>query len=201
VQIMAGLALALIPLFLLLADVRADRLTANPVQELEQQTGKAAYLLLLLSLAVTPAMRLLQALRLLPGTVGREALGPLRRLLGWAALSWAVAHFLVFLGLDYGFDPRLLWGAIAEKRFALVGLAALLLLLLRAFLPRWRRRRERGVRQARPHWAVRVATPLAAALVALHYLWAVKTVTGKEVAYAVATALLLGAWALNSRSR
>jgi DMSO/TMAO reductase YedYZ heme-binding membrane subunit len=42
--------------------------------------------------------------------------------------------------------------------------------------------------------AVAVLTPVAAALAALHYLWAVKTITAKETGYALVTAVLLGMW-------
>lgn len=189
-QVLIGLVVALVPLFLLAADVAADRLTANPVQEIEQQTGKAAYLLLLLSLAVTPLVRLLQAVRLLGPSWGADAFAPLRRVLGWAALIWALGHFLVFVGLDYAFDPGLIWGAVADKRFALVGLSALLLLVGRAVLQEVRFGRSGAVLLG-----VSSLTPLAAALVTLHYLWAVKVITAKEIAYGLVTAVILAVWA------
>ena len=186
-----ALALALAPLVLLLLDVSAGRLTANPIQEVEQQTGKAAFLLLLLGLAVTPALLLARRLRLVPVAWSPRAASPFRRVLGWGALAWAVVHFLVFVGLDYAFSPSLLWSAIAEKRFALVGLAALLLLVARAVLPLARR----GAGGPRPGAAEALLVPVAAALAGLHYLWAVKVITTKELGYALVTGFLLAAWA------
>jgi methionine sulfoxide reductase heme-binding subunit len=191
----AGLAIALVPLVLLGLDILAGRLTANPVQEIEQQTGKAAYVLLLLSLAVTPGARLLGVTGLLGaegllGAGGPAGFAPLRRVLGWSALVWALVHLLVFIGLDYGFDGALIWGAVADKRFALVGMAALALLVLRAAAG-WRAG-SAGLGDL----AISALPPLAAALATLHYLWAVKVITGKEIAYALVTVLLLATWAV-----
>ncbi len=52
-----------------------------------------------------------------------------RRALGLYAFFYASLHFLIFVGVDYGFDPELLKEAIFEKRFALVGFSAFLILL------------------------------------------------------------------------
>jgi methionine sulfoxide reductase heme-binding subunit len=197
----AGLAIALVPLLLLGMDVVAGRLGANPVQEIQQQTGKAAYVLLLLSLAVTPAVRLLRVVGAFRAAGafgvgwGPAAFAPLRRVLGWGALIWALGHLLVFIGLDYGFAATLVWGAVADKRFALVGMAALALLAVRAGAG-WRASGTGRAGSTGPGGlALSALAPLAAALATLHYLWAVKVITGKEIAYALVAVLLLVAWA------
>lgn len=185
-----AVAVVAAPLALFLLDVSSNRLTANPVQEIEQQTGKAAYLLVLLSLAVTPLVRGAQLARLLPASWSARTLSRFRRIVGWGALGWALVHFGVFVGLDYGFSLGLIWSGVADKRFALVGLAALLPLLLRGLVPL---ARLGGDLRASLAWAALV--PAAAALATLHYLWAVKVVTTKELTYALVTAALLATWA------
>ncbi len=197
IQLVLALTLALAPLVLLLLNAAGDRLTANPIQELERQTGKAAYLLLLLSLGVTPVARVLRLARLTPRGWGPERLSPLRRVLGWAVLGWAGVHVLVFVGLDYAFDPSLLWDAVAEKRFALVGLAALVLLLARGVLPLALGRRDGGVGGGTGLRSLLAwLTPAAAVLVTIHYWWSVKAITTTEIGYALLTALVLGSWLL-----
>ena len=52
-----------------------------------------------------------------------------RRPLGLYAFMYALIHFLIFLGLDYGFDLGLIWADVAGKRFIFVGAIAFLILL------------------------------------------------------------------------
>ena len=105
---------SLTPLALLVWDAWQGQLTANPVQAVELRTGKPALVLLILSLACTPAAYL----------TGWAAIRPLRRTLGLYAFLYASLHALTFVGLDYGFDLTLLPEALFEKRFALAGVAA-----------------------------------------------------------------------------
>jgi len=110
---------ALLPLVWTVQNYFANQLTVNPIQELTFRTGRYALTLLLLSLAITP----------LNTFFGWRKLIPLRRMLGLYAFFYAALHFLIFIGLDYGFDWELLQDAIFEKRYALVGFSAFLILL------------------------------------------------------------------------
>ena len=110
---------ALIPLTLLVWDFSAGNLTANPIQAATLRTGKAAIVLLVLTLAVTPFYTVFRY---------KPAL-PLRRTLGLYTFLYVSIHFMIFVAVDYGFDLELLTGAIFEKRYALVGFAAGLILL------------------------------------------------------------------------
>jgi methionine sulfoxide reductase heme-binding subunit len=178
----AGHAGALIPLLLLAGDFYAGQLGADPVREITLRTGKAALVLLTLSLAVTP----------LKIWLGWTLLHPLRRILGLYAFLYVALHLLIFVYLDYGLNPRLLREALFEKPYALVGLAAFLILLpLAATSSRWAMRRM-GKRWTRLHrWVY-----LAAGLALLHYFLLVKNAYTQPLLFAlVIGALLLSRWA------
>jgi methionine sulfoxide reductase heme-binding subunit len=167
---------SLAPLALMLWDSARDQLGFNPIQELTTRTGKAALVLLVLSLAVTPLMWL-----------GAKRLFPLRRILGLYAFGYVALHLLVFSVLDYELDWTLIMEAIAEKRFILAGFASFLLLLPLALTStRWAMRRL-GKRWKPLHRLVYVAAPLAV----LHYIWLVKADTREPLLYGAILALLL----------
>lgn len=152
-------------------------LTINPIQEITFRTGKYALVLLLLSLACTPVYTLL----------GIKQVLPLRRPLGLYAFMYASLHFLIFTGLDYGFDLKLLYEAIFEKRYALVGFAAFLLLLPLAITSTrgWQKRLGKKWK-----WLHRLVY-LAGVLVIIHFVWLVKSDIREPLAYGLVLALLL----------
>ncbi len=171
-------AAALAPLAVILFLAWQGRLSANPIQDITLRTGQTALVLLVLSLSITP---LYTALAL-------KALLPLRRRLGLYAFFYATLHFLIFIGLDYGFDPELLKEAVLEKRYALVGFAAFLVLLPLALTSTKGWMRRLGKRWKALHRWVYVA----ALLVIVHYVWLVKSDIRTPLLYgAIVTALLL----------
>jgi len=94
------------------------KLGPNPIQILERRNGDIALVLLLLSLTFTP-------LRVVTGfTRGVKY----RRITGLYAFYYAAAHFLIYLGLDYGFDFTLVTQAILNTRYLWFGSASLLIL-------------------------------------------------------------------------
>lgn len=168
---------ALLPLAVLLVQAMTNDLTANPIQFITQRTGKTALVLLVLSLAVTPITRF-----------GWYPIKPLRRIFGLYAFMYATLHFLTFVGLDYAFDPLLLREAIFEKRYALVGLAAFLLLLPLAITSTRGWMRRLGRRWVHLHRLVYIAALLAV----VHYAWSVKADVRVPLAFgAVIMGLLL----------
>jgi sulfoxide reductase heme-binding subunit YedZ len=155
-----------------------DGLTVNPIQDLTFRTGKAALVLLVLSLACTPLNTLF----------GWRAAIKLRRPLGLYGFLYVVLHFFIFIGLDYGFDLGLIREAIFEKRYAVVGFTAFLILLPLAITSTkgWQRRLGKAWKTL--HKGVYLALPLAI----IHYVWLVKSDVREPVAYgAVVAALLL----------
>jgi sulfoxide reductase heme-binding subunit YedZ len=168
---------SLIPLALLLWDYFADNLTVNPIQDITFRTGKAALVLLVLSLACTP----------LNAVFGFKAALKVRRALGLYAFLYVCLHFLTFIGLDYGFDLGLIYEAIFEKRYALVGFAAFLILLPLAITSMQWWMKRLGKNWKRLHRLVYVAGLLAV----VHYVWLVKSDIREPLTYGAVVVLLL----------
>ncbi|RME49566.1 MAG: sulfoxide reductase heme-binding subunit YedZ [Caldilineae bacterium] len=172
---------ALTPLAILVWDYLHNDLTFNPIQEVTLRTGRYALTLLILSLAVTPIASL----------TGRRKLLPLRRLLGLYAFFYAALHFLIFVGLDYGFDPALLREAIFEKRYALVGFMAFVILMSLAATSSRAMMKRLGKNWKRLHRLVYAA----GLLVIIHFVWLVKSDVRRPLLYgAVLVAFLLLRW-------
>jgi len=168
---------SLIPLSLLLWDYFADNLTVNPIQDITFRTGKAALVLLVLSLACTP----------LNTVFGFKPALKVRRALGLYAFLYVCLHFLTFVGLDYGFDLGLIYEAIFEKRYALVGFAAFLILLSLAITSTQGWMKRLGKNWKRLHRLVYLAGLLAV----VHYVWLVKSDIREPLTYGAVVGLLL----------
>jgi sulfoxide reductase heme-binding subunit YedZ len=110
----------------------------------------------------------------------------LRRPLGLYAFMYAGLHFLIFVGLDYGFDLDLIGQAILNQRYVLVGFAAGLLLLLLAITSTRGWQKRLGKNWKRLH---RLAY-LAAILAIVHFMWLVKDIR-EPLRYGAVVALLL----------
>lgn len=168
---------SLTPLAVLIVDALRDNLTANPIQEITFRTGKTALVLLVLSLAATPANTVF----------GFHPALKVRRTLGLYAFFYVSLHFLTFVGLDYLFDPRLIYEAIFEKRYALVGFAAALTLLPLAVTSTKGWMRRLGKSWKRLHRLVY----LAAILASIHFLWLVKADIREPLVYSSIIVILL----------
>jgi len=155
-------------------------LGADPVETIALETGRWTLRLLLVTLAITPARRLL----------GWTRLAPHRRTFGLAAFGYATLHFLTFVGLDQGFALSAIVGEIAERRWITAGFAAFVLMIpLAATSTRGMARRLGGVRWRRLHRLVYAS----AALGVFHYGFAVKADTRLPLLYAAVLAALLAA--------
>jgi len=154
-------------------------LGANPITTITHLTGRAALILLLLTLATTPARAYL----------GVGAVSGARRPLGLYAFAFAVAHLLVFVAVDYGFDLDLIRAdGLAGKPYILVGAAALAVMVPLALTSNKMSMRRLGRRWKRLHKLVYVSAVLAA----VHYLWIGKVITPPATVAAFTVATLLG---------
>lgn len=153
---------AWLPFLTLLFDTATGRLSPNPIQDWTLRTGRAALLMLVLSLSVTPATwwRPLRGLK------------PWRRTWGLYAFAYAVLHVYILVGVDYTWRLDWLWADLGrDKPYAWYGAAAwLLLAVLAATSPR-RVVRALGARRWK---AVHRAVYGAALLAVVHQALAVK---------------------------
>ena len=142
-------------LFLLILDFFTDHLTANPIQAMEQRTGRHAITLLVLSLACTPLNTL----------IGWRELLKRRGALGLYAVSYATIHVLIFIDLDYGLAWSLILQTVLEKPYVIFGMLTFLLLIPLAVtsFDIWKSRLGRNWK--RLHQLVYFIAPLAV----LHY--------------------------------
>ena len=176
IQVAAHIA-ALIPLALLIWDFWQGNLGPDIIREATLRTGKAALILLVASLACTPIHIIFKF---------KPAL-KLRRPLGLYSFLYASIHFAIFIGVDYFFDLALIKDALLEKRYALAGLAAGIILLALALTSTigWQRRLKKNWK--RLHKLVYVAGLLGA----LHFIWLVKQGVVEPWIWAFVISLLL----------
>jgi methionine sulfoxide reductase heme-binding subunit len=141
-------------------DFLTGNISPNPIQELEQRTGRHAITLLVLSLACTP----------LNNIFGWRELIKRRRALGLYAFMYASIHVLIFLDLDYGLAWSLIIQTIFEKPYIIVGMTAFLLLIPLAFtsFDIWKMRLKKNWK--RLHQMIYLIAPL----VVLHFAWSKK---------------------------
>ncbi|HET9913998.1 MAG TPA: protein-methionine-sulfoxide reductase heme-binding subunit MsrQ [Anaerolineales bacterium] len=139
----------------LIIDAFTGNLTANPIQALEQRTGRHAITLLVLSLACTP----------LNSLFGWRELLKRRRTLGLYAFLYATLHVIIFVDLDYGLAWSLIIQNILEKQYIVFGALTFLLLIPLAFtsFDIWKKRL--GKNWKRLHQLVYFIAPIAV----LHY--------------------------------
>src|SRR5919109_4393962 len=144
----------------LIIDFFNHSLTANPIQALEQRTGRHAITLLVMALACTP----------LNNIFGWRELIKRRRALGLYAFLYATIHVIIFVDLDYGLAWSLIVQTIIEKPYIVVGVTAFLMLIPLAFtsFDIWKKRL--GKNWKRLHQMIYLIAPLAA----LHYAWGKK---------------------------
>ncbi|MBV6396055.1 MAG: Protein-methionine-sulfoxide reductase heme-binding subunit MsrQ [Anaerolineales bacterium] len=177
-------AAASFPLVRLVFEAFTGGLTANPIQHIEQRTGRAALTLLILALAVTPLNTLF----------GWSELIKRRRALGLYAFLYACVHVIIFLNLDYGLAWSLIVQTVFEKPYILLGAAAFLLLIPLAVtsFDVWKARL--GKRWKYLHMLLYFIVPIAT----LHYAWGKKGdffhfsgEVGRPWAYAIVFIMLM----------
>lgn len=134
--------------------------SVNPIQEMEQRTGRHAITLLVLSLSCTP----------LNNIFGWRELIKRRRTLGLYAFMYATIHVIIFIDIDYGLAWSLILRTVFDKPYVLVGATSFLLLIPLAItsFDIWKTRL--GKNWKRLHQLIYFIAPL----VFLHYAWGKK---------------------------
>jgi methionine sulfoxide reductase heme-binding subunit len=156
-------------------------LGADPVRKVLGIFGHSALNLLLITLSVTPLRHL----------TGNANILRLRRMLGVFAFSYALLHFLTYIGPFQGFS----WGAIVKdlvkRPYITVGFSALMLLVPLAITSTNAMMRRLKRRWQSLHRLIYVI----AILGVWHYWWQVKKDIREPLLYVVILAALLG-WRL-----
>ena len=170
-----------IPLAILLVQFLTNNLGFNPVNTILKQTGRYAVLFLILSLAITPLRKILKL----------NMIYRMRKPLGLFAALYAGLHFATYTIWDFQLDLNLIWQAMIDNLFILIGAVALLILIVLAGTSFKKVQKKMGKTWVWLHRTVY----LAAVLVILHYLLAIKgdllTLQGNYTQPLVAAGVLL----------
>ncbi|HYL11029.1 MAG TPA: protein-methionine-sulfoxide reductase heme-binding subunit MsrQ [Candidatus Acidoferrales bacterium] len=162
----------------------------NPIEYVTHETGDWILIFLTVTLAITPARKILR----LPELIR------FRRMVGLLAFFYAFLHFSTWIGLDKFFDLAEMLHDVRKRPFITAGFTGFVLLLPLALTSTrgWIRR----LGGKRWQWLHRLIYVSATAGV-VHYYWLVKSDVRKPVMYGTIIGLLLafraGAWFVNKR--
>ena len=170
----------------LLAFLRLQQdLGANPIEKITHATGDWILIFLCITLAITPARRIL----------GQPWLIKFRRMFGLFAFFYACLHFLTYIWLDQFFSWSSIVKDVAKRSFVTAGFTAFVLLIPLALTSTagWIRRLG-GKRWQQLHRLVYIS----AIAGVVHYYWLVKSDVRLPLMYGAIVALLLGFRALQA---
>jgi len=145
-------------------------LGANPIEYITHDTGDWILIFLVLTLAITPARKLL----------GLPDLIRFRKMLGLYAFFYACLHFCIYIVLDKFFDFSDIYADIVKRKYITVGFTGFVLLIpLAVTSTTGMIRRLGGKRWQKLHRLVYV-TAIAGFI---HYYWLVKSNVRKPLFY------------------
>jgi sulfoxide reductase heme-binding subunit YedZ len=170
---------SLIPTALLCWDGYHGQLGANPLEFITHTTGALTLIFLLLSLTVTPLLKIFQ----------QPWLIKFRRMVGLFAFFYGCLHLITYVWFDKSFAFSAIPHDVAKRPFIAFGMLSFFLMVPLAITSTNKMvRRLGGKRWSRLHKIVYVA----AIAGVLHFYLLVKADIRKPVAFAVALAMLLG---------
>jgi methionine sulfoxide reductase heme-binding subunit len=170
--------LCLLPLVVLAIRAVQSDLGANPIEAITHFTGDWTLRFLLITLAITPARRLLEWPDLIR----------FRRMLGLWAFFYGFLHLMTWMWLDKFFDPADMWADVVKRRFITMGMTAFALMIPLAVTSTRGWIRRLGKNWQRLHRLIY----LSAAAGVIHYWWLVKSDIRLPLMYGVILAVLLG---------
>ncbi|MFD1880410.1 sulfite oxidase heme-binding subunit YedZ [Paracoccus pacificus] len=149
----------LVPLGLLVWDVLNGQTGPDPIRDIEHRLGRTALYFLVGGLAVTPLQR-----------ISRISLIRFRRALGLIAFTYAGLHVLAWIWLDMGLMWQQALNDVIKRPYLFLGMIAFLILLALAVTSN-----DLSMRRMRSGWKdLHQLVYVAAPVVALHWLWALK---------------------------
>ncbi len=171
--------LGALPVVLLVVQLFAGQLGADPVKALEHKMGEIGLQLLVAGLAITPLRKYL-GLNLLK----------FRRAIGVLAFFYILGHLVVWLALDIQFLWGEIWTDITKRPYITVGMLGFLLLLPLAITSNnLSLRRLGGMNWRKLHKLTYLAVPLGA----IHFVMLVK---GWQIEPLIYLGIILGLIAL-----
>jgi sulfoxide reductase heme-binding subunit YedZ len=175
----AAFAACLLPIAWLGVRFLRDDLGANPIAEVLNRLGLYAFVLLVLTLACTPAQILFKInwpIRI-------------RKLLGDFCFFYACLHLLTYAGLDQGLAFAEIGRDIVKRPFITLGMTTWVLLLPLAVTSTQGWQRRLGFRRWK---GLHRLVYLAGILACVHFLWRFKTALLEPLLWSGGVALLLG---------
>lgn len=155
-----------------------DNLGANPVEFVEHSTGIWAFVILLVTLSMTP-------IRLITGQIWQIQL---RRMLGLFMFFYAFLHIITYVWLDFAFIWEDIFKDVVKHPRILVGFIAFMLTI-----PLVLTSNSYMIKRLKTKWKkLHQSIYLISILVALHFLLLVKKDVTEPIYYAAVLTLLLG---------
>ena len=154
-------------------------LGANPIEFITHATGDWTLRFVVITLAITPARRLLRMPELIR----------FRRMLGLFAFFYGCLHFTTYIWLDKFFDLSEMLKDINKRRFITIGFTGFVLMIPLAVTSTAGWIRRLGGQRWRSLHRLIYATAVAGVV---HYYWLVKSDVRRPVRYGIIVALLLG---------
>ncbi|WP_102797254.1 protein-methionine-sulfoxide reductase heme-binding subunit MsrQ [Bowmanella denitrificans] len=154
-----------------------DQLGGDPVEGILHFTGIGAFNLLLLCLIISPLVRWSRISQFMQ----------VRRLLGLYAFFYALLHLASYILFELQLEWQLLLSEIVKRPYITVGFSAWIILLALTLTSNKAAQRRLGRNWQKLHnWVY-----LAAGLIALHYIWSVKSDITQPLVYIGVLLLLL----------
>jgi sulfoxide reductase heme-binding subunit YedZ len=167
----------LLPIVLLGFEAFKTGLGANPIEFITHFTGNWTLRFLLITLAISPARRILH----------QPDLIRFRRMLGLWAFFYGCLHLMTWMWLDKFFEPEEMWADVVKRRFITAGMTAFVLMVPLALTSTTGWIRRLGRNWARLHRLIY----LSALAGVIHYWWLVKSDIRLPLLYGVILVLLL----------
>jgi sulfoxide reductase heme-binding subunit YedZ len=178
---------ALIPLARLGLKGYQGNLGANPIEVITHSTGDWTIIFLLITLSITPLRRI----------TGWQSWIKFRRMLGLYAFFYGMLHFTTWIWLDKFFDLHEMAADLTKRRFIMMGMTGLLLMLPLAITSTKGWIRRLGKRWQKLHKLIYASATAGV----IHYYWLVKADVTKPLIYASILVTLFGIRALIARRK
>jgi len=166
-----------LPLLLLGWRGYTGTLSANPISDITNETGIWTLRLVLATLAITPARKILKV----PDLV------KFRRMIGLFAFFYGCLHFMTYIWLDQFFDWQSIVQDIPKRPFILVGFTSFSLMIPLAITSTKKMIRRLGGKKWNLLHRLIYITAVGGVV---HYMWKVKVIEAPQIRYAVILGIL-----------